>query len=112
MHHVEARCKELNIGQSFIAGFILDNWHSNKETRKILRELKTEYQNIPIMILESIDDCLQIANAIDIEDNEVVEAFYLWSLTRSRIRELVTTYLEGEVSLDDNLVTKKIIRRY
>ena len=107
--HVAARCKELNIGQSFIAGFILDNWHRNKETRKALRELKTEYEYIPIMILEGIDDCLQIGNAIDIEDNEVVESLYLWSLTRSRIRELVTTYLDGDVSLDDDLVTKKII---
>ena len=107
--HVAARCKELNIGQSFIAGFILDNWHNNKETRKILREIKTEYQDIPIIILESIDDCLQIGNAIDIEDNEVVETIYLWSLTRSRIRELVTVYLKDEVSLNDNSVTKKII---
>jgi predicted MPP superfamily phosphohydrolase len=47
--------------------------------------------------------------AIDIEDNEVVEALYLWSLTRSRIRELVTVYLKDEVSLNDDLVTKKII---
>ena len=31
------------------------------------------------------------------------------SLTRSRIRELVTIYLKDEVSLDDDLVTKKII---
>lgn len=107
--YVAARCKELNIEKSFIAGFILDNWNNNKETRKILRELKTEYQYIPIMILESIDDSLQIGNVIDIEDNEVVEAFYLWSLTRSRIRELVTSNLDGEVSLDDDLVTNKII---
>lgn len=106
---VAARCKELNIGQSFIAGFIIDNWYSNKETRKIFRELKSEYIDIPIMILESIDDCLQIGNAIDIEDNEVVEVLYLWSLTRSRIRELVTVYLKDEVSLNDDLVTKKII---
>lgn len=61
------------------------------------------------MVLESIDDCLQIGNAIDIEDNEAVEALYLWSLTRSRIRELVTIYLKDEVSLNDDLVTKKII---
>lgn len=107
--HVTARCKELNIGQSFVAGFILDNWHGNKETKKILRELKEEYKDIPIMLLESIDDCLQIGNVIDIEDNEAVEVLYLWSLTRSRIRELVTTYLDGEVSLDDDLVTNKIV---
>ncbi len=107
--HVAARCKELNIAQSSIAGFILDNWHGNKETKKVLRELKAEYKNIPIMLLESIDDSLQIGNVIDIEDNEIVETFYLWSLTRSRIRELVTAYLDGESSLDDDLVTKKII---
>ena len=107
--HVTARCKELNILQSSIAGFILDNWHNSKETRKVLRELKTEYKDAPIMLFESIDDCLQIGNVIDIEDNEIVETFYLLSLNRSRIRELVTTYLDDETSLDDDLVTNKII---
>jgi predicted MPP superfamily phosphohydrolase len=107
--HVATRCKDLNILQSSIAGFILDNWQNNKETKKVLRELKVEYQNAPIMLFESIDDCLQIGNVIDIEDNQIVETFYLWSLTRSRIRELVSTYIDGESSLDEDLVTNKII---
>jgi predicted MPP superfamily phosphohydrolase len=106
---VEARCAELGISNASISGLILDNWHSEKGTRKILRELSNEYKNLPIIRLESVDDCMQIANAIEIEDDEITEYLYLWALNRSRIRELVVKYLQDENTLDDNLVMKKIV---
>ncbi|WP_347987733.1 metallophosphoesterase [Methylomonas sp. AM2-LC] len=107
--YVESRCKELNILKNSIAGFIIDNCLFDKRTRAILRNLKSVYINTPIVLLEGVDDCAQIANAIEIENDEVVEILYLWALTKARIRELVVKYLQGTSSLDDNLVTKKIV---
>jgi predicted MPP superfamily phosphohydrolase len=107
--HIEARCKELNIEQKSLAGIILDNWHSDKGTRRILRELKTEYSNVPVILLQSMDDCAQIADAIESEEEQAFEPLFLWALTRERIRELVVKYVHGMDALDDNLVTKKVI---
>ena len=36
------------------------------------------------------------------------ELLYLWSLPQSRIRELVTSYVEGRDDLDEALVTRKV----
>lgn len=107
--YVETRCKELNIDRTSISGFILDNWIGNKGTRKALHELKSEYKKAPIVLLENVDDCAQIANAIEIQEDEIVETLYLWALTKSRIRELVSIFLTDINTLDDLLVTKKIV---
>lgn len=107
--YIEARLKSLNLDHNKLFGFIIDNWHSDKQTRRALRELKLAHPNKPIMLLESIDDCSQIASAIEMEDDEVVETLYLWALNRSRIRELVALYLQDIDNMDDDLVTKKVI---
>jgi predicted MPP superfamily phosphohydrolase len=106
--HIVARCHELQIERKSIAGFILDDWVSNKGNRRLLRELKTEYTELPIIILASVDDCGQIASAMEIEEEATFETLFLWALSRTRIRELTAAYLQGMDSLDDDLVTKKV----
>jgi len=106
--HIETRCKELQIEKKSIAGFILDNWGGDKGDRRLLRELKNAYQGLPTIVLAGIDDCRQIAEAMQTEDAAELPTLYLWSLSRARIRELTTKYLQGMDNLDDDLVTKKV----
>ncbi|MEN9285744.1 MAG: hypothetical protein RLZZ179_3237 [Verrucomicrobiota bacterium] len=108
LQSISARCDELNIKAGAIAGFILDNCHGDKASRKIVGVIRLEFPNVPILILQGVDDCVQIANAITVEGTETFEPLYLWALTRSRIRELVTRYIDG-MDLDEVLVTKKVI---
>lgn len=107
--HIDARCKEICIDRKALAGIILDNWHNEKSSRRVLQEIKAEFPNIPIIILHSLDDFTEIGNVI--ECNEVInfDTLYLWALSRAKIRELVVEYIKDLDSLDDDLVTKKLI---
>jgi hypothetical protein len=117
MHHhkegilqqLAARCRELEIELTNIAGFILDNWAPSKGNRRFLRELKAEFANIPIILLAGVDDCGDIESDLEIGEDSTLETLYLWSLSQARIRELTSGYLQGLDNLDDDLVTKKII---
>ena len=103
------RCTELHINRSMLSGIILDNWCNDKDGRRVVREIQTEFSDIPIIILNSIDDCAEIAKKL--ESDEIIEydVLYLWTLTRAKIRDLVVTYTRELDELDDNLVTKKLI---
>ena len=109
LKHIDNRCKEINIVPSSLAGIILDNWHGDKKARQVLREIRTKFPEIPIVILQSDDDCAGIAKTFEAEDAEEFETFHLWALTRARIRELVIAHAQDLNSLDDDIVTKKII---
>ena len=106
--HFGDRCKEINISSSSMAGIILDNWHGDKNACRVLREIQTEFPTVPVTILQCNDNCAGIVNTLETEDAEEFETFYLWALTRTRIRELVITYTQDLNSLDDDIVTKKV----
>lgn len=106
--HINDRCKEINIPRSSLAGIILDNWNNDKKARRVLREIQTEFPTVPVVLLQSNDDCADLANALETEDAAEFQTLYLWALTRRRIRELVIAYTQDLDSLDDDLVTKKI----
>ncbi|BBA70049.1 metallophosphoesterase [Geobacter sulfurreducens] len=106
--HIQDRCSELIIDDSKLDGIILDNWQNDKKAYRVLDEIKQLYPTAPIIILYGFDDCSDIASAINLDASEFT-TLYLWSLTRARIRELVRGYLVDLTSLDDDLVTEKII---
>jgi hypothetical protein len=108
MKHIEARCKEIRIDRKELAGIILDNWHNDKSARRVLQEIKAEFTSIPTIILHSLDDCTEIGNVIENDELIMFETYYLWSLSRAKIRELVVAYIKDLSSLDDDLVTKKL----
>jgi len=108
IEHIEARCAELDVTRESLAGIILDNWHGDKHGRRILDELSAEFKNVPVVMLQSVDDCNEIADAIEFGHAANIQTRYLWALTKARIRELVVAYIEGLDALDEDLVTKRI----
>lgn len=106
--HIDDRCNEINIKRSSLAGIILDNWHSDKKARRVLREIQNEFPTVPVVLFQSSDDCADIANTLETENAVEFQTLYLWALTRTRIRELVIAYTQDLDLLDDDLVTKKI----
>lgn len=88
----------------------MDNYQGDKRNSRVLKELKTSFPHVPVVILQNIDDSRLIADAIEFgsEIGEAFETLYLWALTKSRIRELVFAYVQGMDDLDEALVTKKV----
>ena len=105
---LEARCEELGVQTTTVSAIILDNYSGDKSSRRILKELRLAYPEIPTIVLQSIDDCARIADAIEIDNVADFETLYLWALTKTRIRELVTGYVQEMDDLDDNLVTARV----
>jgi len=105
---IEARCHELWINKATISGFVLDNWHNDKGSRRILKEIQTLFPDASIILLHSLDDHAEISTEIEWEDTVELETLYLWALTRTGIRELVKAYTRELDALDDDLVTKKV----
>ena len=106
---IRERLSELCVVQSRVRGFILDNWQNDKPRRRVLREIKEKFPSLPIIILQGNDDCREIENALQTEDIAGFETLYLWALSRTRIRELVVSYVSENDRLDDAQVTKKLI---
>ncbi|MCY4598020.1 MAG: metallophosphoesterase [Bryobacterales bacterium] len=105
---LEARCQELGVQTTSLAAIILDNYSGNKPSRRILKELRLALPQVPTIILQSIDDCARIADAIEIDNVAEFETLYLWALTKTRLRELVTAYVQEMDDLDDDLVTARV----
>ena len=108
--YVKVRCASLEMPIASLAGIILDNWENDQKSHKILNILRNEFPGVPLLILQGFDDFNDIHQPTVLTNDDGFEILYLRSLTRSRIRELVHTYLEySESTLDEDLVTKKVI---
>ena len=86
LQSLETRCEQLGVQESSLAAIVLDNYSGNKPSRRILRELRLAFPQVPTIVLQSIDDCARIADAIEIEYVAEFETLYLWALTKTRIR--------------------------
>ena len=105
---LEERCQKLGVETGSLAGIILDNYNGDKASRRILKVLSDTFPQVPTIVLQSIDDCARIADAMEIDDVAKFETLYLWALSKARIRELVTGYVREVKDLDDDLVTARV----
>ena len=110
LESVEGRCRELGVETTSIAAFVLDNYSGDKSSRRILRELQEAFSQVPPILLQSIDDCARIADAIEIGDVAEFDTLYLWALTKAKLRGLVTAYVREMDDLDEDLVTARVAR--
>ena len=108
LRSLEERCQELGVQTTSLAAIILDNYCGDKPSRRILKELRLAFPQVPTIVLQSIDDCARIADAIEIDNVAEFETLYLWALTKTRLRELVTAYVQEIDDLDDDLVTARV----
>ena len=108
LRSLEARCQKLGVQTPFLAAIILDNYCGDKRGRRILKELRLAFPHVPTIVLQSIDDCARIADAIEIDNVAEFETLYLWALTKTRLRELVSAYVQDIDDLDAHLVTARV----
>ena len=108
LQSLEARCQELGVQTTALAAVILDNYCGDKPSRRILKEMQLAFPHVPMVVLQSIDDCARIADAMEVHDIAEFDTLYLWALTKTRLRELVSAYVQDTDDLDDDLVTARV----
>ena len=108
----KARLKELGVDKRDVAGVVIDNWLADKKGRRTIALLEKEMPGVVLIVLHGVDDCAQIAELIELGDEKCSTKFdqiYLWSLSRVRIRQIVGDYIKDVITLDEELVTKKVV---
>lgn len=108
--YMSKRLLLLSVQRSAVSGIILDHWTGSQSDIRILRYITEEYPGIPAILFQSFSHFLEIEGLSSSKEAQDLEAIYLKSLSKARIRELTRIYIE-EVSadLDEDAVTKKII---
>ena len=89
---------------------ILDSWSNlEKKNLGLLQKLCELYQNIPIIVMQTIDDTqFLLSAAINQPFNRDFEILYLWTLSRGSIRKIVTEYNHEKYNNDVDAVITKI----
>jgi len=107
---ISQRKRELLAETEQVTGFILDGWTANHTDARIVAIISDLYPDAKIIILDGIDDFIKIATTQSLGVIESFKPLYLRALSRARIRELVSAYLDETNSpLGEDLVTSKLI---
>jgi predicted MPP superfamily phosphohydrolase len=108
--YFQRRCADLKCSRANLTGIILDNWQNASKGLKLIKALREEFGDLPIILLHGYEDFNDLRNPAVITEEDGFEVLYLNSLSRARIRGIVCLYLEAANStLDADIVTKKLI---
>ena len=105
---VQERCSELKVETERVFGYIIDNWSNDEASKKTLKVIQQVAPQAKVILLYGCDDCADVSRAIDL-DSMVFPVFYLASLDRNGIRDIVAQYAIDVPLLKDDDATTKII---
>jgi predicted MPP superfamily phosphohydrolase len=109
LDHVAERCRQLHSDRARIAAIIIDNWQNDGNGRRLLRDLQHHFPKCVLVALHGVDDCAEISSVVDHDGMPKMDTMYLWALSQSNVRTLVSQYVTSK-SLDEDAVTKKILQ--
>jgi len=101
---------EYGIEEKSIKCIIIDSWTCNEnESIKLLKSLCEKYKNIPIVVMQTIEDGKFISELnSEIIDREF-QVYHLLSLPRNQIRKFVSDYNAKKYIGEENIVLTKIL---
>jgi predicted MPP superfamily phosphohydrolase len=108
---IQKQCKIVSPNLSDVKCIILDSWSASDERHQLLlTKMVNNYKNIRIIVMQTIDDTRVFIENFDTSTlNRDFKILYLWTLTRSRVRNIVAKYNEKKYIGDENAVVEKIL---
>lgn len=102
--------RSLGLEERKIDCIILDSWNIfEKSAFKILKNLSNEYPDIPIIVMETIDDS-KFKNEVDNENvGREFKTAHLLALPRTQIRKVVSDYNKSKGIGEEDIVLNKVI---
>ena len=113
-HNIHKKAKQnirsLGLEDLKIDCIILDSWNIyEKSAFKILKNLSTEYPDIPIIVMETIDDS-KFNNEVENENiGRDFKSSHLLALPRTQIRKVVSDYNRSRGIGEEDIVLNKVI---
>lgn len=106
---INAKCATLGVSPEILGGLVLDNYRSDEHGRRQLRELRSLYPSIPFILLETTSLAADFSPLPDELGADTAEVWYLWSLSRNRVRALARSYISTIDHLSEDAVTDKLV---
>jgi predicted phosphodiesterase len=87
---------------------ILDSWTSDeKEMPKLLKVINERFKTVPLVVMQQIGSTNFAISDVKTEGREF-SVFFLWSLTRNVMRNIVASYNESQPIGDEDAVTTRL----
>lgn len=107
---VKKELSNLGLEDEKIDCIVLDSWTlSLLGALKLLRNLSIAYKDIPIIVMQTIEDANFKISESDTNVNREFEILHLLALPRKQIREVVSAYNNEKQIGDENIVLKKLV---
>jgi predicted MPP superfamily phosphohydrolase len=91
-----------------VACVVLDSWTTDeKEMLKLLKVVSERFKDKPLLVMQQINSVNYAISEIKIEAREF-STYYLWSLTRNVMRNIVASYNETRPIGDEDAVTSRL----
>lgn len=101
----------LNLVGKEINCIVLDSWNSTESgAKKLLRNLCHEYKDIPIIVMQTIDDATFKNEDENVKINRNFKVLHLLALPRNQIRKVVCNYNDEKNIGDENVILDKVIK--
>ena len=108
---VEKALRDLNLVGKEINCIVLDSWNSTESgAKKLLRNLCHEYKDIPIIVMQTIDDTTFKNEDPNVRINRSFSSLHLLALPRNQIRKVVCNYNDEKNIGDENVILDKVIK--
>ncbi|MFY7935830.1 MAG: hypothetical protein ACOVOQ_00520, partial [Flavobacterium sp.] len=93
-----------------VKAIILDSWNSYElDSFKKLKNLSDSYTDIPIILMQTIEDAKFLKEPNDIKIEREFKQLFLLALPRTQIRKVVAEYNRvKEIGIEDNVLTKVV----
>ena len=89
---------------------VLDSWKSTEAgSKKLLKALSSEFKDIPIIVMQTIDDSKFSEEDKDQRLNREFDVLHLLALPRNQVRKFVNIYNNEKNIGDDNVVLNKVL---
>lgn len=107
---INRELEALGVQEQKMNGIILDSWKSfDNESIKTLAKLCALYKNLPIIILQTVDDSKFSIESDKINIDREFENLRLLALPRGHIRKVVAAYNEEKHIGEEDRVVSKVV---
>jgi hypothetical protein len=108
---VEKEANNLNKKLSEVECIVLDSWNTyDNGACKKLKNLSETYKNIPIIVMQTIDDGKFLTEKQEqVEIKRIFTRLYLLAMTRGQLRKVVSQYNKEKKIADEDVLLTKVV---
>lgn len=107
---VKNEVESLGLKISDVKCIILDSWNNHESSSfKKLKNLCDAYKDIPIYVMQTIDDSKFLEEEEEFKINRVFNVLHLLALPRNQIRQVVCEYNKSKDIGEEDIVLSKVV---